>query len=258
MGQRSVSGSPTGSPVAIETMLDLAVRHHITPQTKHFPMRQINEAFARLDTGKARYRIVLDRISDPLGLFLGTNVVIHMKGVVMRFLPSIFLTITLLVLSMGLFSEAEAKIVDAGHATVTWKGTGVIDDQGDGDMVFSGTITGIILVKHLPEGSEPAQIHKTKMDCQAILYINKNVEQRNTVLCILRAHEGKDIAYGEIRCAGKKTGECKGDMTWVRGKGGFKGITGTTPFVATIYIDKEKEGEIYGSAHWPNLTYTLP
>jgi uncharacterized zinc-type alcohol dehydrogenase-like protein len=39
MGQRSVSGSPTGSPVAIETMLDLAVWHHITPQTKHFPMR---------------------------------------------------------------------------------------------------------------------------------------------------------------------------------------------------------------------------
>ena len=176
----------------------------------------------------------------------------------MRFRPSIILIITLLVLNMGLFSEAEAKTVDAGHATVAWKGTGVIDDQGDGDMVFSGTITGIILVQHLPEGSEPAQIHKTKMDCQAILYINKNVEQRNTVLCILKAHEGKDIAYIEIRCAGKKTGECKGDMTWVRGKGGFKGITGTTPFVANIYIDKEKEGEIYGSAHWPNLTYTLP
>jgi hypothetical protein len=47
----------------------------------------------------------------------------------MRFLPSIILTITLLVLSMGLFSEAEAKTVDAGHATVAWKGTGVIDDQ---------------------------------------------------------------------------------------------------------------------------------
>ena len=23
-------------------------------------------------------------------------------------------------------------------------------------------------------------------------------------------------------------------------------------------LTKEKEGEIYGSAHWPNLTYTLP
>jgi uncharacterized zinc-type alcohol dehydrogenase-like protein len=60
MGQRSVSGSPTGSPVAIETMLDFASRHNVAPQTEHFPMSQINEAFARLESGKARYRIVLD------------------------------------------------------------------------------------------------------------------------------------------------------------------------------------------------------
>src|SRR6267378_1195096 len=58
--QRSVSGSPTGSPVAIETMLDFASRHNVVPQTEHFPMRKINEAFARLESGKARYRIVLD------------------------------------------------------------------------------------------------------------------------------------------------------------------------------------------------------
>jgi uncharacterized zinc-type alcohol dehydrogenase-like protein len=59
-GQRSISGSPTGSPVAIETMLDFAARHNIAPQTEHFPMSKINEAFARLESGKARYRIVLD------------------------------------------------------------------------------------------------------------------------------------------------------------------------------------------------------
>jgi uncharacterized zinc-type alcohol dehydrogenase-like protein len=58
--QRSVSGSPTGSPVAIATMLDFASRHNILPQTEHFPMSKINEAFARLESGKARYRIVLD------------------------------------------------------------------------------------------------------------------------------------------------------------------------------------------------------
>lgn len=60
VGQRSVSGSPSGSPVAIETMLDFASRHSIAPQTEHFPMSKINEAFARLESGKARYRIVLD------------------------------------------------------------------------------------------------------------------------------------------------------------------------------------------------------
>jgi len=59
-GQLSVSGSPTGSPVAIENMLEFAARHNIAPQTEHYPMSNINEAFARLESGKARYRIVLD------------------------------------------------------------------------------------------------------------------------------------------------------------------------------------------------------
>lgn len=60
MAQRSISGSPTGSPVTMATMLDFASRHNVVPQTEHFPMSQINEAFARLQSGKARYRIVLD------------------------------------------------------------------------------------------------------------------------------------------------------------------------------------------------------
>ena len=59
-GQKSVSGSPTGSPVAIDKMLDFAARHNISPQTEHFPMSRINDAIERLASGKARYRIVLD------------------------------------------------------------------------------------------------------------------------------------------------------------------------------------------------------
>jgi uncharacterized zinc-type alcohol dehydrogenase-like protein len=59
-GQKSVSGSPTGSPIGIETMLEFAARHGVVPQTEHFPMSRINEAFERLEAGKARYRIVLD------------------------------------------------------------------------------------------------------------------------------------------------------------------------------------------------------
>ncbi len=58
--QRSVSSSPTGSPVAIATMLEFASRHNVAPQTEHFPMSNINAAFARLESGKAHYRIVLD------------------------------------------------------------------------------------------------------------------------------------------------------------------------------------------------------
>ncbi len=59
-GQKSVSGSPTGSPVAMEKMLEFAARHNVLPQTEHFRMSQVNEAFAHLEAGKARYRIVLD------------------------------------------------------------------------------------------------------------------------------------------------------------------------------------------------------
>jgi uncharacterized zinc-type alcohol dehydrogenase-like protein len=60
MGQRSISGSPIGSPASIATMLEFAARHKIAPQTEHFPMSRINEAFEYLEAGKARYRIVLD------------------------------------------------------------------------------------------------------------------------------------------------------------------------------------------------------
>ncbi len=59
-GQKSLSGSPTGTPLDIAKMLEFAARHDITPQTEHFPMSRINEALARLVAGKARYRIVLD------------------------------------------------------------------------------------------------------------------------------------------------------------------------------------------------------
>lgn len=60
MGQHSVSGSPTGSPVDLELMLDFAARHNVLPTTEHYPMSDINAAFERLDSGQARYRIVLD------------------------------------------------------------------------------------------------------------------------------------------------------------------------------------------------------
>lgn len=60
MKQASISGSPTGSPVDIATMFDFAARNKVSPQTEHFPMSRINEAFEHLEAGKARYRIVLD------------------------------------------------------------------------------------------------------------------------------------------------------------------------------------------------------
>lgn len=60
-GQRSVSGSPVGSPGAIGKMLAFAARHQIEPVTEHFPFERVNDAIEYLESGQARYRIVLDR-----------------------------------------------------------------------------------------------------------------------------------------------------------------------------------------------------
>lgn len=59
LGQKSVSGSPLGSPLNTAAMLDFAARHGIEPVTETFPMSKINDALAHLESGKARYRVVL-------------------------------------------------------------------------------------------------------------------------------------------------------------------------------------------------------
>lgn len=59
VSQRSISGSPLGSPRTTALMLDFAARHKIKPLTESFPMSQVNDALTRLESGKARYRVVL-------------------------------------------------------------------------------------------------------------------------------------------------------------------------------------------------------
>lgn len=59
MGEKSIGGSPIGSPALIKTMLDFCVRHDIYPDIEEFPMAKINEAIEHLKEGKARYRVVL-------------------------------------------------------------------------------------------------------------------------------------------------------------------------------------------------------
>ncbi|MEM7192663.1 MAG: NAD(P)-dependent alcohol dehydrogenase [Pseudomonadota bacterium] len=59
-GQRNISGSPTAGPQVMAKMLEFSARHGIAPQTEHFPMDRINDAFEHLKAGNARYRIVLD------------------------------------------------------------------------------------------------------------------------------------------------------------------------------------------------------
>ena len=59
-GQKSVSGTATGSPSDVAKMLEFCARHGIETVTENYKMSQINEAFDRLKSGQARYRIVLE------------------------------------------------------------------------------------------------------------------------------------------------------------------------------------------------------
>ena len=57
--QRSVSGSPVGSPATIAKMLDFAKLHDIQPVVEYFKFSDVNKAIERLRKGDAHYRIVL-------------------------------------------------------------------------------------------------------------------------------------------------------------------------------------------------------
>jgi uncharacterized zinc-type alcohol dehydrogenase-like protein len=59
MGEKSVGGSPLGSPALTKTMLDFCVRHDIYPTVEEFPISKVNEAIEHLESGKARFRVVL-------------------------------------------------------------------------------------------------------------------------------------------------------------------------------------------------------
>jgi uncharacterized zinc-type alcohol dehydrogenase-like protein len=59
VGQKSLSGSPLGSPATTALMLDFCARHQIAPQVEYFPMSRANDALKHVESGKARYRVVL-------------------------------------------------------------------------------------------------------------------------------------------------------------------------------------------------------
>jgi hypothetical protein len=183
----------------------------------------------------------------------------HAEEMIMIVLILSMLAAVWLFTHMGLFNHvgrAEAKTIEAGEATASWSGKGVIDELGDGERAFSGVMTGTMFIRH-PQGQGPTLIHAAKIECQTVARLTQDKKEQQTALCVITAHEGKDTAYGEMRCIGKKD-DCQGEYTFTWGSGAFKGITGTTPFVGGINIERKEEGRIYGYAAWPRLTYSLP
>lgn len=64
LGQKTLSGSPLGSPATVLDMLAFCERHQILPVTETFPLSEINAAFKHLESGQARYRVVLQNDFD--------------------------------------------------------------------------------------------------------------------------------------------------------------------------------------------------
>jgi uncharacterized zinc-type alcohol dehydrogenase-like protein len=58
-GQKSLAGSPTGSPSDIAEMLDVAARHGVRAVTERFAMDKANEAVTKVKKNQVRYRAVL-------------------------------------------------------------------------------------------------------------------------------------------------------------------------------------------------------
>lgn len=59
IGQKSLGGSPLGSPTTVNRMLDFASRHGVEPITEYFAFEEVNAALDKLRHGRPRYRIVL-------------------------------------------------------------------------------------------------------------------------------------------------------------------------------------------------------
>ena len=58
--QKIVTGTAQEVRYVVRKMIEFCARHEIETVTENFKMSEINEAFDHLESGKARYRIVLE------------------------------------------------------------------------------------------------------------------------------------------------------------------------------------------------------
>lgn len=58
-GQKSLSGSPLGTPATNRQMLDFCARHQIAPVCETLPIARLNDAVEKLRSGSPRYRMNL-------------------------------------------------------------------------------------------------------------------------------------------------------------------------------------------------------
>lgn len=164
----------------------------------------------------------------------------------------------ILIVGQGTGSSVSAKTVEAGDSSSSWNGTGEYLELGNGEQVVNGIVKGVLISRHKDQGK--LIVHSSRLACPVRVNMNRKKDaQAIEGLCTIVAHEGKDIAYANWKCAGSLK-ECDGEFTFTGGSGGFAGISGTTPFQTSIVfeIQEGKSGQAIGYAVWPNLAYNLP
>ena len=58
-GRRSMQGWPSGSPADSEDTMNFAALSGVRPMIEKFPLAKVNEAYDRMISGKAEFRVVL-------------------------------------------------------------------------------------------------------------------------------------------------------------------------------------------------------
>ena len=59
MGRRSLQGWPSGTSADSEDTLNFAVLSGVRPMIEKFPLDRASDAYDRMSSGKAEYRVVL-------------------------------------------------------------------------------------------------------------------------------------------------------------------------------------------------------
>ena len=155
-------------------------------------------------------------------------------------------------------ASAHAKTVESGDSSLSWNGTGEIQELGNVEQVINGIVKGMVIARHKDGGK--LIVHSSKLVCPVRVNLNKkNDSQAIEGLCTVIAHEGKDVGYAHWKCVGNLK-ECTGDFTFTGGSGGWTGISGTTPIQTSIIFEQQegKNAQAIGYSVLPNLTYTLP
>ena len=146
------------------------------------------------------------------------------------------------------------------QALMQWEGDGTVYSIGANQMLFLGSMDGILYVEN-----EKGDIDGAFVECPISQKINLDSgEAVATGYCQISVSPG-DVVYAELDCKGV-VGDCKGEFRLVEGLGRFEGIKGGSDLRIRSVLGALVAGMASGSivrsgqgiAILPNLKFTTP